>query len=105
MKAGYIVWGKADTERLFEMRDVQKMEYSAISKALNRSASSCMSQYSNVRLRMRKHSANPRHTKCPDDLFLEREQRNAARLTQSETGRAFGDPPPGFSALEQRVLA
>lgn len=42
-------------------------------------------------------------SRVPAKVLLDREARAEARLHQSETGRTFGDPPPGFSALDRRL--
>lgn len=36
------------------------------------------------------------------ELLDDRERRAEARMRQSLTGLAFGDPPPGYSALDQQ---
>lgn len=36
------------------------------------------------------------------EQIIERERLAAARRDQDVTGRTFGDPPPGFSALDRR---
>ncbi len=40
--------------------------------------------------------------RAPSKLFIERAARDAARRNQDITGALFGDPPPGFSALDRR---
>jgi hypothetical protein len=45
------------------------------------------------------HLVNP---SVPSEVFSERLRLQAARDLQPMAGRIFGDPPPGFSALDRR---
>lgn len=40
--------------------------------------------------------------RVPPELLDDRARRSDARMRQSLTGLAFGDPPPGYSALDQQ---
>lgn len=44
-------------------------------------------------------------TEPPSTVLAEREQRVGARERMSLTASLCGDPPPGYSALDQRVRA
>lgn len=47
-------------------------------------------------------TAGPRGGGPTEQAFNELERRNAARHRQDLTASVFGDPPPGYSALDKR---
>ncbi|MEX2126943.1 MAG: hypothetical protein WD871_01700 [Xanthobacteraceae bacterium] len=49
--------------------------------------------------------ARPAADAAPPSALIERERRERARGAQDITGLTFGDPPPGFSALDRRKPA
>lgn len=43
----------------------------------------------------------PKCAPTPDSVFLNRDARSVANMRRSATQEQFGDPPPGFTALDE----
>lgn len=101
-------WSDEDVARLIHMREVQCLPWSVMDEALGRSKGGSQLKYGLVRkLRQpspdmgRGHAGSGRAIPSPEQL-AEREQRSAAANRMTPTSIFFGDPPPGYSALDRR---
>lgn len=90
-------WTQEQVELLFELRDDEAWEWPEIAKHLGIDQNKCVAKYENEYSRHK-----TRCEKAPNKLFIDREHRAAARDRQDLTAQFFGDPPPGYSALDQR---
>ena len=104
----YRHWSNNETRLLMLLRDYYSWPFHRIAVRLARSASECKSKHKNMQFN-KQHGPTKlvysRDQKCPDEALAERERRNEARLRMDLTASAFGDPPPGFSALDRRTTA
>lgn len=108
-------WREQEIQTLVYMRETQKKDWPEIAKALDRTAGACSVFYSNHKTGQRWRRDIDRKNraarlqlepltlaKAPPDLLEEREARNAAAHNRTLTASVFGDPPPGFSALDKK---
>lgn len=96
---GFHVWTDEEVARLLYLRDDEAMEFEDIGAELGIAGTACRGKYCAVKDRQR---AARLGDKCPPKNFIDREARERARDSQSLTAAIFGDPPPGYSALDRR---
>ena len=100
----YHVWSYAEEALLFELRDDEGMEWDEISERMGIATNKCESKYWSVTYRKRTSINAIKHVpNVPNAAIINREKRQLAHHHQSLTGLIFGDPEPGFSALDRRV--
>jgi hypothetical protein len=92
-------WDEKSISLLMELRDDEAMEWGLIAEELGRTVDQCKQKYQAERAR-RGH--RPQSRIVPNAALIDRERRERARDAASLTTRTFGDPPPGFSALDRR---
>lgn len=99
-------WSADDVAQLLHMRDVQKLPWRVIDATLKRSKGGSFQKYEQIGGRRNLSSAGVGVESCRVRVSAEQE---AARLARFEaqcrmtpTATFFGDPPPGYSALDQR---
>lgn len=105
-------WTEKDIALLIELRDVRLLKWPQIARALARSAGSCCVTHSKVktgtykprvvRAPTRSEIESTQHFKLTDQHIAAREARRAAADRRSLTATFCGDPPPGYSALDQK---
>lgn len=97
------MWTREELGRLVELRDEHGMGWKEIAQALNRTIGQCNSKYNygHQEAARTSYDAGSNH-KCSDEQLAERERRAQARDQRDITQTFFGDPPPGYSALDQR---
>jgi hypothetical protein len=79
--------------------------FSAIAKKLGRQKTSVENRFVNnggAFSRARMHVAEHAEGKAPDYVIAERERRIEAINRRTPTQEFFGDPPPGYSALDRK---
>lgn len=103
-------WSDDDIARLLHMRDVQCLPWSVIDAALKRSKGGSQLKYGAVRTvtTERESRAGRRHAGVgrvePSAEQIEaRAARHVAAERMTTTAMFFGDPPPGYSALDRRA--
>lgn len=92
-----------DEQQLLYMRDVLKMRWYLIDRAQGRGNGSSFQKYSALK-------AGPApsligsyvRVQAPPEQLADRDARYAASNLMTPTAAFFGDPPPGYSALDQR---
>lgn len=103
-------WTPDDIARLLHMRDVQHLPWSVIDAALRRSKGGSQLKHRSIRkgpiLREIRSGPDACSRTVPSAVALElRDARNAAANRMTPTAAFFGDPPPGYSALDRREAA
>ena len=103
-------WSAAELIALKHMRDVRALEWNHISGHLpGRSRAACQFAYYTHILGQRKRRVDGRtptaQLRAPDPVFEARERRMLASARRDLTGLIFGDPPPGYSALDEKRSA
>ncbi len=94
-------WNEADDAKLRNLRDNEKMKWNDIALAMDRPRSSCQGRYSDLTEPPPKTNLIADRITVPAERFAERNVRvNLA--PRDLTAAFFGDPKPGFSALERR---
>lgn len=96
---GFHNWTQEQIALVLYLRDDEAMEFEDISAEVGIPATACRSKYDAIKQRQRAFRGN---VKCPPKNFIDRESRERARDTQTLTAAVFGDPPPGYSALDRR---
>lgn len=104
MRKGYTYWTDAEVKLLFELRDDEAWEWFQIAEHLGRKIDNCKQKYFDTRHRKRA-ARGESFEKCPNAAMIDRERRERARAGASITAQIFGDPPPGYSALDRRRRA
>lgn len=104
MKSDYHKWTDAEARLLFELREDEGWEWDRIGRHLGVDPEKCEVKYRNEVYRKRAQHGEI-FQKIPNAALIERERRDRARAFQSLTGIIFGDPPPGYSALDRRRSA
>lgn len=108
-------WTDNEIETLLRMRDQENQSWRAIGQALDRTAGACEVFHSNYKAGQRwrrktvkapaeaRLQIEPLHNiTVPDHRFAERDARSAAADRRTITQQLFGDPPPGYSALDMK---
>ena len=96
---GFHNWTQEQIARVLYLRDDEAMEFEDIAIEVGIPATACRSKYCAIKDR---HRAARLGDKCPSKTLLDREARERARDSQTLTASIFGDPPPGYSALDRR---
>lgn len=97
---GHHVWTYSEQILLVELREDEGWEWDKIAAHMGIDVSACVAKYGNLRYRI--NSDRQRYQQAPNAAVIDRERRDAARDRQSITGSVFGDPPPGYSALDRK---
>lgn len=103
-------WTDQDIADLLHMRDVQHLSWKSIDAKLRRSKGGAQLKYGAVRSARterdarsgRPHAGGGRIEPSAEQLQA-RAQRAAASNLRTQTAVFFGDPPPGYSALDPRA--
>ncbi|WP_439392359.1 hypothetical protein ACRQ5Q_22450 [Bradyrhizobium sp. PMVTL-01] len=100
-------WSATETEKLLQLRDVERKPWPQIDAALGRGAGQAYSKYREIKqpaARVRV-STSDRRSPATDrvlEAIAKRDQRSM--LTHASiTAAVFGDPLPGQSALDKRI--
>ncbi len=103
-------WSDQDIADLLHMRDVQHLPWNVIDRKLRRSKGGAQLKYGAIRSARteREQRAGARHIGiCRVAPSAEQMEARAARAAASDrrtqTAVFFGDPPPGYSALDRRA--
>lgn len=97
-----VLWTSEEVEKLCRLRGKEGKRWGDVAKALNRPRSSCQHKYEDVMNPSAKSNFMADRTIVPEDRFADRNIRvNLA--PRDLTAAFFGDPKPGFSALERRT--
>lgn len=100
------MWTHAELQLLTHLRKIGRWDFVRIGRRLNLSAIQCSNKYNAIQQRERaERNEKPPERTVPNKVLIDRERRDAARYAQTLTGLTFGDPLPGFSALDQRARA
>jgi hypothetical protein len=95
------LWTEDEVKLLFKMRDEQRMKWRDIAIAFGRSLANVARKYDQVT-----HPVLHRYTVALNIVPPERESERRFRQSLSPrdlTAATFGDPLPGYSALERRA--
>lgn len=103
-KHGYHAWTDAEVDLLFKLRNDDGKDWTEIGAVFGMPAQKCKTKYLNTMQRRRLESGH-HFTVVPNAAAIDRENRAIARSNQSLTASVFGDPPPGYSALDRRRRA
>jgi len=100
-------WSSDDLATLVRMREVERCRWSDIDRTLNRSDGGACGKYASLR-----REELPRHpaeaggrVEVSTAQEIDRSARKQAAMRRDLTGEVFGDPPPGYSALDKRSEA
>ncbi len=104
MRKDYVYWTEPQIKLLFKLRDERGLEWWQIAERLGRPKDSCKVKYANITSRRRAERGESLQA-APNAAVIDRERREHARAGASITARFFGDPPPGYSALDRRRRA
>lgn len=111
-------WLPHEVTRLVELVEDHELSWDEVVLAMpGRTKKECQSRYYSVD--DRRHTGRQaaalsfQHTKIPDGLEADRQARQAARDARNDASLArgditpvfFGDPPPGYSALDLKRAA
>jgi DNA-directed RNA polymerase specialized sigma24 family protein len=98
------IWTDEEIKRVLYLRDECGWEFEQIAEDLNLGADTCKQKYyyaSNLSTeRPTEHISKA--ARPLEHLLEDRERRQRARDQQNLTSQFFGDPPPGYSALDRR---
>ena len=109
-RAGARRWTDQDIADLLRLREVEHLTWNVIDQKLRRSKGGSQLKYGAVRSvrTERENRAGHRHAgggraepSC--EQLQAREARHAAAERMTPTAMFFGDPPPGYSALDRRA--
>jgi len=104
MKKPKRLWSASDLATLIHMREVGREKWSVIDRAFARAVGSSATKYES--LRRGKLPRHPTETGGRIEVSTgqesERLARQEAERRRDLTGEVFGDPPPGYSALDRR---
>jgi hypothetical protein len=99
-------WTASECERLVCLREVDKSAFAQIGLVLGRSSGSCHVKYLAL-VEKRQHGKSVRagthntgSVRASCEQLQARAARQAASYRRTFTQEFFGDPPPGYSALE-----
>ena len=97
-------WTDDDIARMIDMRERQCMTWSQIDAAMNRSPGGSCIKYESLR-RPKLPSIHQNDAGGRITLSVQQESERIARERAASrrdlTGAIFGDPPPGFTALDK----
>jgi hypothetical protein len=94
-------WPPEETAQLIMLRDEMRLGWSEIAKRLGRASGTCYSKYTYV-----KNSAPKNKVARPEPANAETHREWLHRMALSPaslTAATFGDPLPGYSALDKRA--
>ena len=96
-------WTATDVARAWRMWE-RGFTYADIALVLGRKAKSVEAKihYERYRGERRIHLENAGASRAPDFVLADRERRQEAKARRDTTAVFFGDPPPGYSALDKR---
>lgn len=97
-------WTADNIASMIHMRDVERKTFPVIDRALGRSPGCSKSKYESLRLGPAPRAGSVsggRVTLSPQQEANQRARKDAENR-MSLTATLFGDPPPGFSALDRR---
>lgn len=95
-------WNAEDDATLLKLRGQEKKRWGVIAQEMDRPRSSCSGRYEDLTEPAAKTNLVADRTIVPEDRFVDRNIRvNLA--PRDLTAAFFGDPKPGFSALERRT--
>jgi hypothetical protein len=97
------LWTEQEWAEARAMRE-EGRSYGLIASCLGRSYKSVESKFKNEGGRKRGDRERPSSSRPSEEVLAQRDIRIAAEDKRDLTARLQGDPPPGFSALEQRTL-
>ena len=97
-------WSDDDLAAMIRMREVERCRWSDIDRAFGRTPGSCCAKYES--LRREKLPTHPSDAGGRIEVTCQQQANRIARK-QAEaqrdlTAAVFGDPPPGYSALDQK---
>ena len=100
----HIAWSEKEIALLLELRDDEGMEWPDIARHLpRRDQQACAQKYHNIEMRERtERGESPAFRTVPNASLIDRDRREELRDQQNLTSRFFGDPPPGYSALDRK---
>jgi hypothetical protein len=102
---GRIKWTDEQKQRLLRLRDRHNFGWNEIEAALGIDHAKCRQMHRYIHAQRGTkvyHPAEHRQINVPNKNLIDRERRLAALSNASLTALTFGDPPPGFSALDRR---
>lgn len=97
-----VPWTKEDLDKLVHLKESAKLSWDEISARLNRPSGTVYSKYEYLK---NQAAFGPRHAECRENIpaLILTEQRHRQSLTPRDlTAAFFGDPLPGYSALDRR---
>ncbi len=103
-------WSESDDATLHRLRDIKRWQWEDIGKRLGRTGGACQTRYSDLRggrtnERRNVHSEPAANVHVAADLIVARDARREASYRRTQTQEFFGDPPPGYSALDKKRAA
>lgn len=112
---GWHHWTEADIALIFKLHDDQHLSWILISERIpGTTAKTCSANYWNLaRSLKRRRTPYVPPLLCPPTVLADLEGRNVAKQARAEasersgnmTAVLFGDPPRGYSALDQRKVS
>lgn len=97
-----IIWNEAACEQLLKLHD-EGWQWEEVAAEIGLPIGACVSQYHKLKARhMAADGVTGVHKLASNAAIIDRDKRDAARLRQTITQACFGDPPPGYSALDKR---
>ena len=104
-------WSQAEIAQLFELRDVEKLEWSQIARRLvDRKPEACKVKYN---IEKRKQAGTYQRPPATGFFLTKHAERIAVNMTKAQqaaapaprslTAQFFGDPLPGRSALDEKL--
>lgn len=100
---GPVIWSEEKVDLLFELRDDEAMDWPEIAREIGYTATQCRNKYYQKECRRRlERGQRPVSDRASNAQIIDRERREQARERASITAQIFGDPPPGYSALDRR---
>jgi hypothetical protein len=94
-------WTEADFQHAKKLR-AAGLSDELIGRAMNRSMLSVRNKLGYRTIRKATGEPVSGSMRVSPSLLTERDRRAAAREQLDQAGRLFGDPPPGYSALDRR---
>ena len=96
-------WTAQEIEQLKHLRDVERLTFTKIAKIMGRPSATVASKHSYLRTTMPiRHDAEQRISFIIPDAVKEEWKRRQMASHRDLTSAFCGDPPLGFSALDQR---
>jgi hypothetical protein len=102
-------WSKKQKEMLHQLREIERLDWDIVAERTGRTVTACKAKLAEMRGQRDRNDGRrlagigtAHHIALSPDQIAGRDARLAALQLRTQTQEFFGDPPPGFSALDEK---